>query len=207
MVCALRCAPSSFLLSMYIDILLALASIISSYMLWQRLADKIPELTLVPDQSLAELLEENTAKFQKFFLHLFHFRSFYRERHYHEKVRRLTAKFLYRVHIGILRMDNVILRMMKRMREGVEPVLAVEPEVQVHPQINDNLIDLSRSQEQRMEQLPREEMRLQPAAQEMQRIQEVRPRRRVSPMGTPVVRTRRVQQPVIRLADEKTRLS
>ena len=178
---------------MYIDILLALASIISSYLLWQRLADKIPELTLVPDQSLAELLEENTAKFQKFFLHLFHFRSFYRERHYHEKARRLTAKFLYRVHIGILRMDNVILRMMKRMREGVEPVLAVEPEVQVHPQINDNLIDLSRSQEQRMEQLPREEMRLQPAAQEMQRIQEVRPRRRVSPMGTPVVRTRRVQ--------------
>ena len=191
---------------MYIDILLALASIISSYLLWQRLADKIPELTLVPDQSLAELLEENTAKFQKFFLHLFHFRSFYRERHYHGKVRRFTGKFLYKVHIGILRIDNGILRMMKRMREGVEPAVVAEPEVRVQPQVNDNLIDLSRPQERHIEQSPREEMRSQPAAQEMQRIQEVRPRRRVSPTGVPVVRTRRVQRSVIGLADEKTRL-
>lgn len=101
---------------MYIDILLVLAFSMSAYFLWQRISKKIPELTLIPDQDLSILLEQNTEKFQRFLLHVFHFRLFYRERHYHEKARLLIAKMLYRLHIAILRLDNRMILVIKRIR-------------------------------------------------------------------------------------------
>lgn len=101
---------------MYIDILLGLVLAIGIYIFWRRISEKIPDLKLIPDQDLSVLLEENTAKIQRFFLHIFHFRSFYRERHYHERFWSIATKFLFRLHIFLLRADNGIMRLMKRMR-------------------------------------------------------------------------------------------
>ena len=105
---------------MYIDIFLGFVVVVSIYMVWKRITGKIPALILIPDRDLSELLEENTAKFQLFFLHLFHFRSFYRERHYHEKIRRIISKFIYKFHINLLRFDNSVLRLLKRVRSEHE---------------------------------------------------------------------------------------
>ena len=111
---------------MYIDILLALAFGISIYILWRRVSDKIPELIATPDQDLSVLLEQNTAKLQRFFLHVFHFRSFYRERRYHANIRLFVAKLLYRIHIIVLRLDNRIVLVLKRMRTGDEAAIVPE---------------------------------------------------------------------------------
>lgn len=105
---------------MYIDILLALAFVISISMLTRRVSEKIPDLALIPDQDISVLLEENTAKIQRLFLHIFHFRSFYHERHYHEKFWSFTTKCLLKAHIILLRIDNSIMRLMKRVRSGNE---------------------------------------------------------------------------------------
>ena len=106
--------------AMYINILLAVLLAAGIYIFWRRISKKIPDLTLIPDQDLSVLLEENTAKIQRFFLHIFHFRSFYRERHYHERFWSIITKFLFRLHIFLLRADNGIMRLMKRMRAGNE---------------------------------------------------------------------------------------
>ena len=105
---------------MYIDIFLAVVFAIGICVFWRRISEKIPDLRLIPDQDLSILLEENTAKIQRFFLHIFHFRSFYRERHYHEKFWSVVTKFLFRLHILLLRADNGIMRLMKRMRASNE---------------------------------------------------------------------------------------
>lgn len=105
---------------MYIDILLALAFVISVSMLTRRISEKVPDLVLIPDQDISVLLEENTAKIQRFFLHIFHFRSFYRKRHYHERLWSFTTKCLLKMHILLLRIDNSIMRLMKRMRSSNE---------------------------------------------------------------------------------------
>ena len=105
---------------MYINIFLALAFVVSIYMLRRRISEKIPDLELIPDQDISVLLEENTAKLQRFFLHLSHFRSFYRERHYHERLRSLVTKALLKMHTALLHVDTGIMRLMKRMRAGSE---------------------------------------------------------------------------------------
>lgn len=105
---------------MYIDIILGLVFAIGIYIFWRRISEKIPDLKLIPDQNISVLLEENTAKIQRFFLHLFHFRSFYRERHYHNKFWSVVTKLLFKFHIVLLRTDNGIMRLMKRMRASGE---------------------------------------------------------------------------------------
>ena len=105
---------------MYIDILLGFVFVLGIYILWCRISEKIPDLKLIPDQDMSVLLEENTAKIQRFFLHLFHFRSFYRERHYHAKFWSVVTKLLFKFHIILLRADNGIMRLMKRMRASNE---------------------------------------------------------------------------------------
>ena len=156
---------------MYIDIFLALSFCISTYVLWQRISEKIPELTLIPDQDLSVLVEENTAKLQLFFLNLFHFRSFYRERHYHGKVRLIAAKLLYKIHIAILRFDNGIIRMIKRMRSGSEAAV---------PQ-SDERADLATAV--RNVEFASVQESMQPVSEKTNRVQEVRTRKRASFAG------------------------
>ena len=105
---------------MYIDILLGLVFIVSLYILWQRIAHKIPELAAIPDKEVSVLLEENTAKLHRFILHLFHFRIFYRERHYQDKFWSFAAKVIFKIHIFLLRLDNGLMSILKKMRTSTE---------------------------------------------------------------------------------------
>lgn len=109
---------------MYIDILLGLVFFASLYLLWRSIMRKIPELAAIPDEEISVLLEENTAKLHWFILHIFHFRIFYRERHYQDKFWNFSAKVIFKIHILILRLDNGLMSILKRIRtnrEGVEP--------------------------------------------------------------------------------------
>ena len=169
---------------MYIDILLALAFIISTYVLWRRISDKIPELIMIPDQNLSALLEENTAKFQVFLVHLFHFRSFYRSRHYHEKVRLFGAKLLYRIHIAVLRLDNRIILVLKRMRTGSEAAMVP-------------------GKDNREYAVPVQEAEM-PVSEKVNQVQEVRPRRRVSFANA--LGSRKGQATRVTLANDRTLL-
>lgn len=188
---------------MYIDIFLAITFILSIYVLRQRISEKIPELTLVPDQDLSVLVEENTAKLQLFFLHLFHFRSFYRERHYHEKVRAVVAKLLLKFHIFLLRIDNGLMSLIKRVKNGNEVTIQQE---------NNNLNYLDRAEGQRIVASPMAQAAQathvvqtvqQSTLPEMSRMQEVRPRRRVGVARAPL-RLRKAENTKIKLADDRT---
>ena len=106
---------------MYIDILLAAAFVVSCYLLWRRISEKMPELAAMPDQEVSVMLQENTAKIQVFALHLFHFRSFYRERHYQDKCWNFLAKMFFKIHIFVLRLDNGLIGLVKKIRLKTEP--------------------------------------------------------------------------------------
>lgn len=162
---------------MYIDILLALILVGSAYMLWRRVSEKIPDLELISDQDLSVLLEENTAKLQRFFLHLFHFRSFYRERHYHERFWSVVTKLLFKAHILLLRVDNGIIRLMKRMREGNAINIEQRHETREYfSRLHINQ-DVSSSGKNRLEG---GENQSPSVLQKTNRIQEVRKQRRIS---------------------------
>jgi hypothetical protein len=180
---------------MYIDILLACALGVSTYFFWWRVSEKIPDLELIPDQSISVLLEENTAKIQRLFLHLFHFRSFYRERHYHEKTRSVVSKLLFKTHIVVLRFDNRIIRLMKRMRSVSEADVS-------HEEVNNHEYTAPVQKEEAVVSVP--VMAIEPimvAMPQVARMQEVRPRRRVVPTGTP--RPRRVKTTEVRFANDR----
>ncbi len=160
---------------MYMDILLALALAVCGFLLWRRISQKIPELEIIPDQDLSVLLEENTAKIQRFFLHLFHFRSFYRERHYHEKVRAFGVKFLFRLHVFVLRMDNSIVRLMRRMREPGENAVDQEKEKNDPNRIILKLQNRMQEEQREVPVLPVAVPVMAAAPVRTNRIQEVRP--------------------------------
>ncbi|GEM_PF-2100074 len=187
---------------MYIDILLACVLGVSTYLFWRRVSEKIPDLELIPDQNISILLEENTAKIQRLFLHLFHFRSFYRERHYHEKTRLVVSKLLFKTHIAVLRFDNRIIRLMKRMRP-------VEAEI-TQEEVAGREYTAPVQKEEAIAPAPA--MVLQATTVIMPqatRMQEVRPRRRVSPARVTLepsapLRPRRTQRSTMRpVSDEQ----
>ena len=171
---------------MYIDIFLALVLMISMYMLRRRVFEKIPDLRLIPDQDISILLEENTAKLQRFFLHIFHFQSFYRERHYHEKFRSFITKLLFKGHIALLRIDNSIMRLMKRMRVGNEMEIEQRHDAREYfTQLQESSSSLSISEK-------------------VNRVQEVRIRRRTR--STKTLEPQKTEVLEARLASDRTLL-
>lgn len=169
---------------MYIDILLALACVLSFYVLWRRVSEKMPELELIPDQDLSVLLEENTEKLQRFFLHIFHFRSFYRNRHYHEKLRSFATKLLLKAHILVLRIDNCLVGLMKRLR--AESIAQVEQAAD------------------RKEYLIEASEREKPNMESVNRVEEVRPARRARFAHS--LASSGAEKPKTTRADERTAL-
>jgi len=103
---------------MYIDIALAFICGVSGYLLWRRVAQKMPELIVIPDQEIAARLQDNSAKMHLFMLHLFHFRLFYQKRHYQEKLWSFLAKAFFKIHILLLRLDNSLIVLLKRIRSN-----------------------------------------------------------------------------------------
>jgi len=99
---------------MIIDITLALIFLVSLFTLWYRISIKIPELVAIPDEVITARLEENSARIRLFLLR---FKIFYREGQYKIIFWKFLGKVLYRLHIILLRLDNGISAMLKRIRE------------------------------------------------------------------------------------------
>lgn len=100
---------------MALDIILLSLLFVSTCMLWYRISIKIPELIAVPDEVIAARLEEDSAQVRLFFLH---FKSFFREKRYKKSVFRACEKILHKVHIIMMRADNAVMSLLKKMREN-----------------------------------------------------------------------------------------
>lgn len=98
---------------MIINLVLILLFVMSTALLWYRLSIKIPELIAIPDRVILERLHEDSAKLRLFLLHI---KIYYRERQYQKTLAGSSAKFLYRIHVALLRADNSIVRLLKKMK-------------------------------------------------------------------------------------------
>jgi len=105
---------------MIIDITLITLFLVSVFILWYRLSIKIPELIAIKDQVIAERLTEDSAKFRLFILH---FKSFFQDKRYNSFLLRFIEKLLYRFHIFLLRIDNINVLLLKKIRgNGTENI-------------------------------------------------------------------------------------
>lgn len=98
---------------MIINIVLAVLFLASAFALWYRLSVKIPELLAIPDHVIVERLHEDSARAQLFILHI---KSYYRERQYEVTLWKVAAKLFYRFHLLLLRVDNGMVRLLKRAK-------------------------------------------------------------------------------------------
>lgn len=101
---------------MIIDILTGLIFIIGMTLLLSRLYRKIPELAAIPDHAITEYLQKDSTNAYLFLVHLFNFRFFYRRGHYQAKFWNVATKLVFKIHIFLLRLDNVMLALLKRLR-------------------------------------------------------------------------------------------
>lgn len=99
--------------TMVLDILLAISFIGSAGFLWYRISEKIPELVAIPDEVIVSRLREDSARVRVFLLQ---FRVFVRERRWREPCLRLCEKILHRFHIWLLRLDNTVALLLKKVR-------------------------------------------------------------------------------------------
>lgn len=100
---------------MIINILLIIMVLGSAFAFWYRLSVKIPELVAVPDQVIAERLEEDSAKFRLFLLH---FKTWFLEKRYKIFLLNAAGKAIYRLHILFLKLDNALVALLKKIRES-----------------------------------------------------------------------------------------
>ncbi|MFY9463371.1 MAG: hypothetical protein WAP52_04275 [Candidatus Sungiibacteriota bacterium] len=81
--------------------------------LWHRISEKIPELVAIPDEVIVARLHEDSARVRIFLLHA---KTFWREPRYREPFWRFCEKICYRAHIVLLRMDNGLMALAKKVR-------------------------------------------------------------------------------------------
>lgn len=100
---------------MVVDGTLVIVFVASAVVLWYRLSAKIPELIAIPDEVITARLQEESAKLRLFLLHI---KSYYREEKYKDTFWRVLGKTLYKVHIGLLRLDNGTVSFLKKVKEN-----------------------------------------------------------------------------------------
>ena len=100
---------------MVLNIILMLVFAGSLGALWYKASLKIPELVAIPDQVITERLHEDSARVHLFLLHI---KQWYRDGKFSEMFLNFLAKALYKLHIGILRLDNTLIGSLKKLREG-----------------------------------------------------------------------------------------
>jgi len=81
--------------------------------LWYRISEKIPELIAIPDEVIVARLHEDSARVRIFLLHA---RTFWREPRYREALWRFCEKIIQRTHILLMRMDNGLMSLLKKVR-------------------------------------------------------------------------------------------
>lgn len=98
---------------MIFDFTLLLIFLGSLTLLWQVVSQKIPQLVAIPDHVIITRLHEDSAKYRLFLLQL---KTFYIEQKYKEVFWRFAGKVLYKVHLYLLRIDNKIDLVLKKVR-------------------------------------------------------------------------------------------
>ena len=95
------------------DALLVIAFVGSTGVLWYRVSQKIPELVAIPDEVIVQRLHEDSARVRVFLLNL---KRWWREEQYREPLWRFCEKIIYRLHILLLRADNGMMALLKKVR-------------------------------------------------------------------------------------------
>ena len=85
----------------------------SAALFWYRISIKLPELIAISDSVITKRLHEDSARFHLFLLH---FRSYFGEGHYKRFLLRICGKFLYRIHIFVLKIDNALVDWLRKIR-------------------------------------------------------------------------------------------
>ncbi|MBI3443004.1 MAG: hypothetical protein HY007_04520 [Candidatus Sungbacteria bacterium] len=98
---------------MFIDILLGIIFVGSSFTLWYRISEKIPYVVAIHDEVITQRLHENSARFRIFLLHV---KTFYKEEYYRNLFWNFLGKIVYKLHIMVLRIDNALLGFLKKIR-------------------------------------------------------------------------------------------
>lgn len=98
---------------MLLDISLFAIFFVSTGIAWRRIALKLPELARLSDSVITEQFKTESAKVR---LILFHFKIFWRERHYHDLFLNAAGKILYQTHIVLLRLDNSLMGVLQKIR-------------------------------------------------------------------------------------------
>ena len=104
---------------MLFNLALILISLTSGIALWYLILQKIPELVAIPDEVIVHRLHENSAQIRVFLLS---FRRALREREHHQIFLRYSEKALYRVHILMLRADNGMVALLKKVRTVLDAI-------------------------------------------------------------------------------------
>lgn len=102
---------------MILDIILAVIFLGSAGMLWRIAVQKIPQLASIPDEAIVSHLHDRSASVRLFLLNL---GTFYRERELQKSFWRGLVKFLHKLHIFLLQMDNGLVAAVKRIKHYAE---------------------------------------------------------------------------------------
>lgn len=98
---------------MFFNLFLVILFAGSLGVLWHRISEKIPELVAIPDEVIVARLHEDSARVRIFLLHA---RTFWREPRYRESFWHFCEKICYRTHIVLLRTDNGLMAVAKKVR-------------------------------------------------------------------------------------------
>lgn len=102
---------------MLTEISLAVLFLSSAGGFWYLISRKLPELIAIPEHTITERFGEESARFRLFLLH---FKSYFTEGRYKLFLANLVAKFLQRLHIVFMRMDNTVVRWQRQFRVGIQ---------------------------------------------------------------------------------------
>lgn len=98
-----------------LDFLLVIVFLSSAFAFWYLISIRIPELVAIPDEVIGARLEDQSAKVRLFLLH---FKTWFREKRYKILLLNVAGKALYRLHILLLKIDNALAALLKKIRES-----------------------------------------------------------------------------------------
>ena len=100
---------------MSFDIILGIIFVGSSFWLWYFVSQRLPRLVSIPDHVVTERLEAHSGKFRLFLLN---FRVFWHKGEHWELLRSFIAKTLQKFHIVLLRLDNGVVALQKKLKQN-----------------------------------------------------------------------------------------
>ena len=98
---------------MLLNIIFTILFVGGGVLLWFQITEKIPELVAIPDEVISERLNEDSAKLRILILH---FKKFWHEGYFHDIFFQFVIKTLRRLHIVILRVDNWLVSILKKIQ-------------------------------------------------------------------------------------------